>query len=77
MKILEERAWLVFRCSNCRSQIEAEPQDVKKGSKGANYGGDHPEVMYYVACPKCGEVKEVPNSKLTSHIEDLAKKKKR
>lgn len=74
-KILEEKPWWIFTCKSCKSKIQAEPGDVKLGSKGANYGGDTPEAMWYVPCPKCGQIMEVPNNKLNSKIMSDVKEK--
>lgn len=72
-KILVEKPWWIFNCKSCKSKIQAEPGDVKLGSKGVNYGGENPEDMWYVPCPKCGHVMEVPSNKLNSKIISGAK----
>lgn len=38
----------------CGSELEIEASDVKPGAFGPNYGGDHPELRFYVECPSCG-----------------------
>ncbi len=43
-------------------------EDVRKGSFGANYGGESPETKYYVECPQCGEKNFLPSRKLNSTV---------
>lgn len=67
MKILKKMVWWVFKCSNCKSELEAEPNDVFMGSFGGGYC-EIGDTKYYVVCPHCGERKFVPDSKLTDKI---------
>ena len=39
----------------CGSELEIEASDVKPGAFGANYGGDHPELGFYIECPSCAQ----------------------
>ena len=54
-KILEEKPWAwIFECRSCHTKVEAGVDDVECAYFGANYGGDSPELGYYVVCPVCG-----------------------
>lgn len=75
MKVLERKKWWILNCSNCKSKLEAEPEDVKLITINGDYlgGGDS---EYAVQCPCCGEYMIVPPSKLTAKIKDLVRNKK-
>jgi hypothetical protein len=54
-KILEEKPWAwIFECRSCHTKIEAGIDDIECAYFGANYGGDSPQLDYYVTCPVCG-----------------------
>ncbi|MDP2676171.1 MAG: hypothetical protein Q8O83_00585 [bacterium] len=74
MKILEEKKWWAFKCPNCKSSLEAEPEDVRCGEFGGDYASDGDE-RFYVECLKCGKYKFVPGNKLTVKIKCLAREK--
>lgn len=63
MKVVEDRSMqgdfpIRWDCRACKSTIEADdPQDVKVGWFGANWGGESKEKELYVECPVCGDSK--------------------
>lgn len=41
------------RSQHCGTELKIEVADVKWRSFGANWGGDNPELGFYVICPSC------------------------
>ncbi|HYG84455.1 MAG TPA: hypothetical protein VD907_06290 [Verrucomicrobiae bacterium] len=61
-----------FDCTSCRSKLIAEPQDIRVGYFGANYGGDQPERSYYTECVVCGQTRRISASRLSKAARDQA-----
>ena len=74
MKILKKMVWWTFKCRNCESQLEAEPNDVLMGSFGGSYC-ETGDTKFYVICPCCGHYNFVPEKKLTIAIMGDASKR--
>jgi hypothetical protein len=78
MRVIEEKPFNVeFECRCCKSKLQAEPEDVKIGYFGANYGGDTPDREYYVTCPVCGTDKILKHNELTPKVRELADSKEK
>ena len=73
MKI-EKNIWWRFTCRDCDSKLRAEPLDVRVDIIIDELFGDI-DKEYYVKCPKCGNVRIVPNSKLNNKIRTMAYRK--
>lgn len=76
MKILKRRPWgHKFTCRGCKSELEAEPSDVRLGRFGGGYceSGD---LKYYVTCAVCGTDHTIADSKVPQDVQNGAKRDK-
>ena len=74
MKILKRVSWKhVFTCTGCKSELEAEPSDVRVGRFGCY---DEFETKYYVKCAVCKEVHFLKDGKVPTDIQNGAKRDK-
>ncbi len=77
VKMSEKTPWaLRFACYSCRSDLEAESGDVKKGGFG---GYCETDIRLYVACPVCGAAriltyKEVSDRQLADTVQRAKEK---
>lgn len=58
------------KARGCGSVLELEAADVKPGAFGANYGGDSPELKFYVECPSCAHPVFIDTSDLPRAVYD-------
>ncbi len=74
MKVLEGPAqWtmqVTCRQRHCGTKLEIEATDVKWGSFGVNWGGDSPELGFYVECPSCAHPIRIDESDIPRTVYD-------
>ena len=63
-----------FDCHNCGSTLEADETDVKRGDFSCGWGGDRPELRYYLECPVCQSHIKLNNSELSVMLRDMVNK---
>ena len=78
MKVIKRVPWShKFTCRGCKSELEAEPNDVRFGEFGAvAYAGESGEMKFYVRCTVCESDHILKDSVVPQDIANGAKRDK-
>ena len=78
MKVLKRVPWSYkFTCSGCKSELEAEPWDVRVDEfGGCGYGGERGDTEFYVTCVVCGDDHIIKRKHVPTDVQNGAKRDK-